>query len=98
MDIGQTTHASGGKDLVLPPVEGGYVGVWVGRDGDLHIQVQEYGRAIYFDATYSGPMSGGVAEAGIAGFQEVVVAGGNGIRRPMGGGRLGKGKGRGIVG
>ena len=45
-----------------------------GRDGDLHLQAPEYGRSIYCDATYSGPLPGGGAEAGITGFQVVVGA------------------------
>ena len=66
--------------------------IWVGKDGDRHLQAPEYGRTIYRDTNYSGPLSGGSKGAMIVGSQEGVVSGGNDIRNPTGGGRGGKGK------
>ena len=60
----------------------------------------EYVRIIHCDATYSGPLSGGRVESRIAGYQEVVVAGGTGTPQKKGGGKgvwgKVKGQGRGI--
>ena len=52
----------------------------------------EYGITIHIDATYSGPLPGGRSEAGIAGYQEVVVAGGTGLLKPTGDGQGVKGR------
>ena len=69
--------------------------IWVGKDGDRHLQAPEYGCAIYFDTNYSGPLPGGSKEARIVGDQELVVLGGNYLHNPTGGGRGGRGRGKG---
>ena len=88
-DIETSTQATVIWNLRVPPLGGRYTGSCVGRYGDLNIQASEYIRGIHSDAIYYGPLSGGGAEAGIAGFQGVVVAGGTNIISPMVGGWAG---------
>ena len=81
--LGQATQAVEVRDLVVPFIGGSYAGIWVGRDGYLHLQAPEFGHTIHRDMTYSGPLPGGGVEARNAGSQEVVGAGGAGLHRPM---------------
>ena len=60
------------------------MGSWFGRVGDLHIQAPEYSRTIHCKMNFSGTLPGGGAEAGIAGYQEVVIEGGTDIIMPTG--------------
>ena len=75
-NLGETTLMSGGWDPGIPPVGGSYAGSKFGVNGDLHLQAPKYGCKIHCDTTYYGPFPGGVAEARIAGCQEVVGSGG----------------------
>ena len=54
--------------------------------GDLHLQAPKYFGAIYCDTTCNRPFTRDVVEAGIAGTNEVLGAGGTAFSRPAGGG------------
>ena len=89
-DLGQTTQAERGRYMGLPTIGGGYSGSRVGIDGDLYLQVIEYGSTIHCNAAYTGNLTGGGAEAELTGYQEVVGSGGNVICRPTRGGQGGR--------
>ena len=74
--IFEKKQAAGVLDLRVLPIGGSYTGGRVGRDRDLHIQAPEYGCAIYYNATYYGPLPEGGAVSRIVDSQEVVGSGG----------------------
>ena len=61
------------QDMGLHLGGGGERGGGVQANGDLHLELAEYGRAVYCDVTNSGPVQGGGEESGVTGRYVVVV-------------------------
>ena len=76
-DLGDTSLALKRQDLGIPPVGGGYLGGRFGSDGDLYLQVPEYGLAIHCYTTYSGPLPVGIYFLGLR-YSSKVQGGGFG--------------------
>ena len=69
--------APGGRDLGIIHAGGGCVGGSIGVDGDLYLQVPEYGLAIHCYTTYSGPLPVGIYFLGLR-YSSKVQGGGFG--------------------
>ena len=61
----------------LPPARRFPAGGGFGSEGDLNLQMPEYGRAVQCNATYSWPLFGGGVEDGLARPQSVMGTGGD---------------------
>ena len=71
-DHWEATAAKDRRELGIPTSGRGKEGSRNGGDTDIHHTEAEYGRAIYCDATYSGPIRAGHLAARSAGVSEVV--------------------------